>query len=307
MISPAVGSWPALPFAEWRETYATLHRWTQIVGKTRLALAPMENHWWQVTLYVTTRGLATSPMPSRGSTISVEFDFVDRVLRVQTSEGEERRNPLRAQSVADFYAEYMDTLRSLGHEVKIWPVPVELESVIPFPEDREHASYDPDAAHRCWQALVHADRCLKRFRGEFLGKSSPVHFFWGAFDLAATRFSGRPGPRYPGHVPNCADYVMIEAYSHECASSGFWPGNDALPEPAFYAYAYPEPQGYKDRAPGPSDAFYHTGLGEFILPYEAVRHAADPDGMVLAFLRSTYAAAAELGKWDRKALERPSA
>lgn len=297
--------WPELPLAEWRETYATLHLWTQIVGKTRLALAPMENHWWQITLYVTSRGLTTSPMPSHGTTFSVDFDFIDHRLRILTSAGAERTIRLEPRSVADFYTEYMNALRSLGHAIEIWPVPVELERVTPFPDDRDHASYDRDAAHRWWLALVQADRLLKRFRGEFLGKSSPVHFFWGAFDLAATRFSGRPGPRYAGHVPNCADYVMIEAYSHECASAGFWPGNDALPEPAFYAYAYPEPPGFRDRRVEGAGGYYHAALGEFVLPYEAARTAADPDGTVLAFLRTTYEAAADCGNWDREALERP--
>jgi len=299
-------AWPAIPFAEWRDTCATLHLWTQIVGKTRLALAPPENHWWHTALSVTSRGLTTSPMPSRGGTITVDFDFLDHCLLVQTSDGEARRRPLTAEPVADFYAAYTETLRELGHAVKIRPVPVELERVIPFADDREHASYEPDAAHRWWQALVRADSALKRFRGEFLGKASPVLFWWGSFDLASARFSGRRAPRYAGHVPNTPDYVMTEAYSHECSSCGFWPGNDRLPEPAFYAYAYPEPAGYAERPAGAEGAYYHPELGEFILPWESVRTAADPEAAVLAFCRATYAAAADLGGWDRAALERSS-
>jgi hypothetical protein len=298
------GVWPALPPAGWRDTYATLHLWTQIVGKTRLALAPMENHWWQAALYVTSRGLTTSPMPSRGFAISVDFDFFDHRLHIRTSDGAERALPLAPQSVADFYAAYGETLRALGHDVRIRPVPVEVERAIPFAEDREHAAYDPDAAHRWWRALVRADLVMKTFRGAFLGKSSPVHFWWGAFDLATTRFSGRPAPRYAGRVPNCPDYVMVEAYTHECSSCGFWPGGDLLPEPAFYAYAYPEPAGYRDRFPGVPAAYYHPDLSEFILPYEAVPTAAEPDKTVLTFFQSAYEAAADLGRWDRAALER---
>ncbi len=281
--------------------------WTQIVGKTRLALAPMENHWWQVPLHVTCRGLTTSPMPSRGVALSVDFDFLDHRLHIAVSDGTGRTIPLVRQSVADFYAAYVEALRSLGHAVRIRPVPVEVERAIPFADDREHASYDPEAANRWWRTLVQADRVLKRFRGAFLGKSSPVHFWWGSFDLALTRFSGRPAPRYHGHMPNCPDYVMVEAYSHECSSCGFWPGGTGIEEPAFYAYMYPEPDGYKDCSPGTAAAYYHPGLHEFVLPYEAVRTAAKPDDMVLAFLQSTYEAGADLGRWDRAALERRGA
>ena len=300
----ADAAWPALALAGWQDTYATLHMWTQIVGKTRLALAPMENHWWQAALYVTSRGLTTSPMPSRGGTISVDFDFLEHRLHIRTSDGASRTMPLVPQPVAEFHAAYMDALRALGHAVRIWQVPVEIERAIPFAADREHAAYDPDAAHRWWRALVQADLVLKRFRGAFLGKSSPVHFWWGAFDLAVTRFSGRTAPRHGGGVPNCPDYVMWEAYSHECTSFGFWPGGPGLEEPAFYAYAYPEPDGYKDRSPGVAAAYYHADLREFILPYEAVRTAAQPDEVALTFLQSTYEAAADLGRWDRAALER---
>jgi Family of unknown function (DUF5996) len=298
-------AWPALPLAEWRDTYATLHMWTQIVGKTRLALAPMENHWWQVPLYVTPRGLSTSAMPSGNRTLAVEFDFIDHVLSVESSDGATSTLPLIPRSVADFYTAYMTALRSLGFAPTIRPVPVEVETAIPFAEDRQHASYDADAAHRCWQILVQADRVLKRFRGRFLGKASPVHFFWGSFDLAATRFSGRRAPPHPGGAPNCPDYVMVEAYSHECNSAGFWPGGGAIAEPAFYAYAYPEPAGYRERAVRPDGARYSAEAREFILPYDALRGAADPDDALLQFLQSTYEAAADLARWDRPALERP--
>jgi hypothetical protein len=297
--------WPALPFAEWQDTYHTLHMWTQIVGKTRLALAPMENHWWQIALYLTPRGLTTSAMPSGTRTFAVDFDFLDHQLYLRSSDGGTRALPLVPQSVADFYAGYMAALRSLGLEVRILPTPVEVVTAIPFAADTVHASYDADAANRCWRILVQADRVLKRFRGRFLGKASPVHFFWGSFDLAATRFSGRAAPRHPGGAPNCPDYVMEEAYSRECSSCGFWFGGGSIAEPAFYAYAYPEPAGYAERPVGPSGARYDAGMREFILPYEAVRNATAPDEMLLEFLQSTYEAAAELGGWDRDSLDRP--
>jgi hypothetical protein len=299
-------AYPALPYAAWRETLATLHLWTQIVGKTRLALAPMENHWWQVALYLTPRGLTTSPMPVGTRTFAVDFDFINHKLIIVTSEGAKRSMVLAPQSVADFYAEYVEALHSLDLAVKIWPLPVEVEQAIPFARDREHAAYDADYANRFWRVLAESDRILKRYRGAFLGKASPVHFFWGSFDLAATRFSGRTAPRFSGTVSNCPAYVMIEAYSRECASCGFWPGSEALPEPAYYAYAYPEPAGYGERPVRPAQAYYHTGLREFILPYDAVRTAPSPDDVLLAFADSTYAAAADLAKWDRQALERQS-
>jgi Family of unknown function (DUF5996) len=298
-------AWPALPLASWRDAYATLQLWTQIVGKTRLALAPMENHWWQVALYVTPRGLSTSAMPSGNRSLAVEFDFIDHVLSAASSDGGTAVLPLVPRSVADFYEAYLETLRSLGFAAAIRPVPVEIETAIPFAEDRTHASYDPDAAHRCWQILVQTDRVMKRFRGRFLGKQSPTHFFWGSFDLATTRFSGRTAPRHPGGAPNCPDYVMVEAYSHECASCGFWPGGGAFAEPAFYAYAYPEPVGYRARKVLPEAAGYSEAAREFILPYEAVRRAADPDAALLQFLQSTYEAAADCGRWDRAGLDRP--
>ena len=297
--------WPSLPLEAWRDTYATLHMWLQVVGKTRLALAPSENHWWQIALYVTPRGLTTSPMPSGTRTLAAEFDFIDHRLHLRVSDGATRDLPLTARSVADFYAGYREALRSLGVEMRMRPVPVEVERAIPFPEDREHHAYDADAAARCWRVLVQVDRVLKRFRGRFLGKASPVHFFWGSFDMAATRFSGRPAPLHPGGAPNTPDYVMHEAYSHECSSCGFWPGGGAIAEPAFYAYAYPEPPGYADHPVRPDGAYYSREAREFILPYEAVRTAAAPDDLILDFCQSTYEIAADLGGWDRAALDRP--
>jgi hypothetical protein len=299
-------AWPPLQLDQWRETYDTLHLWTQIVGKTRLALAPMENHWWEVALYVTPRGLTTSPMPSGTRTFAVDFDFIDHRLDVRVSDGAVSSLPLLSQSVADFYAEYVAALRVLDLDVRIWPVPVEVETAIPFAEDRVHAAYDDDAANRCWRILAQTDRVLKKFRGRFMGKASPVHFFWGGFDMAATRFSGRRAPRYSGAgAPNCPAYVMVEAYSHECASCGFWPGGGAVAETAFYSYSYPEPRGYAEYPVRPAAAYYNRDMGEFILPYEAVRTAAAPDEMLLDFFQSTYDAAADLADWDRSALERP--
>ena len=296
--------WPPLPFDEWKDTLATLHRWTQMVGKTRLALAPMTNHWWQVTLYLTARGLTTSPMPVGQRTVEIEFDFLDHVLAARTSDGASRRMRLAPRSVADFHREYRTLLRSLDVEAKIWPVPVEMPDAVPFPDDVVHASYDAGAAHRCFRVLAQADRVLKEFRGGFLGKCSPVHFWWGGFDLSCTRFSGRRAPLHPAGLPNLADRVTREAYSHECISAGWWPGGCVLREPAFYAYAYAEPAGLSAAAIRPREAYYHRELREFILPYDAVRTAARPDEMLLAFLQSTYDAAADLLGWDRAALER---
>jgi hypothetical protein len=278
----------------------------QIVGKTRLALSPMQNHWWQVTLYLTPRGLSTSSMPAGDQSIDVELDFVAHRLCVRSTSGDVRAMPLRAQSVAEFYGEYLALLREFDVSPHIWPVPVEMADALPFTNDDAHAAYDADAVHRCWQVLASADRVLKQFRGDFIGKSSPSHFWWGAFDLACTRFSGRTAPRHPGGIPNCPDYVTREAYSHECISAGWWPGTADSPvaEPAFYAYAYPEPAGCPDASIQPSAARYDTSMREWILPYEAVRTSADPDAMLLEFLESTYDAAATRGKWDRAALER---
>ena len=303
----ASAAWPSLGLDEWADTQSTLHRWTQIAGKTRLALAPMQNHWWQVVLYVTSRGLTTSPIPYNDGSFEVSFDFTDHKLIAETSDGDVATLPLAPRSVADFYAEYMSLLQSLGIAVKIYPVPMELADTLPFRQDRIHASYDPDAAHRCWRILAQADRALKKFRGRFVGKSSPSHFWWGAFDLACTRFSGRPAPQHPGGVPNCPDYVTREGYSHECISAGWWPGSPGGPvaEPAFYAYSYPEPPGCDIAPIGPGGAYYNAQLREWILPYEAVRAAPDPEQAMLEFFQTTYEAAADRAGWDRAALERP--
>jgi uncharacterized protein DUF5996 len=305
MTASPDASWPELPLAEWQDTYATLHMWTQIVGKTRLALAPMQNHWWQVALYLTPRGLTTSAIPFNQRTFAVDFDFIDHLLWLRVSDGATRQLKLAARSVADFYAQYMAALGGLGLDVKLMPSPVEVQRAIPFAEDNEHAAYDPDAAKRCWEILRRTDSVLKRFRGRFVGKASPVHFFWGSFDLATTRFSGRPAPRHGGGAPNCPDYVMVEAYSHECSSCGFWPGGGPIAEPVFYAYAYPEPAGYADHPVRSQGAYYHREMREFILPYAAVRRAAAPEDSILEFVQSTYEAAAEHAQWDRAALERP--
>jgi hypothetical protein len=296
--------WPALPLDDWLPTYATLHRWTQIVGKTRLGLAPFENHWWHCSLYVTARGLTTSPMPYHGGVVEIEFDFLDDLLLARTSGGETRRVRLEEKSVAAFYDEYRAMLTALDVGVRIIPTPNELSDATPFPNDHAHATYDSDAVRRWWRALVEADRVLKQFRGAFAGKSSPSHFWWGGFDLACTRFSGRPAPPHPGGIPNVPNYVMLEAYSRECISAGWWPGTAGSPlnEPAFYAYAYPEPPGCNVAPIRPDAAFYHPEMREWILPYDAVRVAGDPEAMVLEFLESTYETAAALGGWDRVAL-----
>ena len=299
-------AWPALPLEEWRETYATLHRWLQIVGKTRLALAPMQNHWWQVVLYLTSRGLGTSAMPAGDRALEIELDFIDHQLVARTSDGEARSMALAPRTVADFYDEYMAMLRNLGAVARIRPIPVEMADVLPFPDDRVHDAYDGDAAQRCWRALLAGDRVLKEFRGRFIGKSSPSHFFWGSFDLACTRFSGRRAPPHPGGVPNCPDWVTREAYSHECISAGWWPGTpgSAVAEAAFYAYAYPEPAGCPTSAIRPEGASYNVAMREWILPYDRVRTAADPGALLMEFLQSTYEAAATLGGWNRAELER---
>ncbi|HEV7669870.1 MAG TPA: DUF5996 family protein [Thermoanaerobaculia bacterium] len=300
-----IDAWPSLPLDGWRETYQALHSRAQLVGKTRLALAPMENHWWQVVLYVTPRGLSTSTMHQGHRALEIELDFLDHQLVIRTSDGDERRVPLRAEPVAAFFEAYLAALRDLGIQARIWPVPVEMAETVPFPEQREAAPYDADAAQRCWRVLSQAARVLKRFRGQFLGKCSPVHFWWGGFDLSCTRFSGEPAPPHPGGIPHIADWVTREAYSHACISAGWWPGTPGFfEEPAFYAYAYPEPAGCPEAIVRPQAARYDLGLREWILPYEAVRTAEDPDGAVMEFLESTYAAAATLGGWNRAALER---
>ena len=300
--------WPDLTYEAWRDTTATLHLWTQIVGKVRLSLAPWVNHSWQVPLYVTARGLTTSPMPLVGAgdseVLELEFDFVHHRLLARTSRAEERSFALEPQTVADFYARVRSLLQELGVTVAINDRPVELVNPIRFSEDRIHRSYDADAAWRFWRVLLKTDTVLKRFRSAFIGKASPVHFFWGSFDLAVTRFSGRPAPRHPGGIPALSDEVTREAYSHEVSSAGFWPGNDAFARASFYSYAYPQPAGFSDQ-PVTSGAYYDTGLGEFILPYEQVRQAADPEDTLLDFLTRTYLAAAEAAHWDRAALECP--
>jgi uncharacterized protein DUF5996 len=295
--------WPELPLAEWRATFATLHMWSQIVGKTRLALAPMENHWWQAALYLTARGLTTSPMPCGSLGVEVQFDFLSHELQVQTSAGARRCFPLTSMTVADFFVRYMDTLHALGISPAIYATPVEVATAIPFARDTDHATYDGHAARQCWAILLDTQRVLKTFRGGFIGKQSPVHFFWGSFDLASTSFSGRRAPRHPGGAPHCPDWVMVEAYSHECSSCGFWPG-DEKSQPTFYAYAYPEPQGYAERKVEPPAARYDKTAREFLLPYEALRAEAHPDEVLLRFFQTTYEAAAELGRWDRAELER---
>jgi hypothetical protein len=295
--------WPGLPLAEWRETHDTLHMWMQIVGKTRLALAPRQNHWWHVPLYVTARGLTTTPIPYGERIFEVEFDFLDHGLTVETSDGVVRRIPLQSQSVADFYRDYLGVLADLGIAVKLWPVPVEAEHRIPFPDDRLHASYDAAQATRFFEVLVRADRILKRFQGRFLGKSSPVHFFWGVLDLALTRFNGRRAPEPQG----TEWWVLREASSHEEISFGFWPGSGSVQEPAFYAYVRPEPADVAAASIRPGTAYYSRELANFILPYEAVRGASSPDSIVLDFCQSAYDAAADLAGWDRAALDRPAA
>ena len=296
--------WPELSLDAWLPTYATLHRWTQIVGKTRLALSPFQNHWWHCALYVSASGLTTSPMPFGGGNVEMEFDFLNDVLVARTSDGRTGSLRLESKSVADFYDEYRAMLRALDMDVWFHPAPNEVADATPFAEDRRHASYDGGAVRRWWQALGGVDQALKQFRGEFVGKCSPSHFWWGAFDLACTRFSGRRAPPHPGGIPNCPNYVMREAYSHECISAGWWPGMPESPvaEAAFYAYAYPEPDGCNKARIRPLAASYHTGMREWILPYEAVRTSRDPRGMIMEFLESTYEAGATLGHWDIEAL-----
>jgi hypothetical protein len=300
-------SWPALPLAAWADTCATLHRWLQIVGKVRMVHTPPINHSWHTTLYVSPRGLTTATIPTETGAFEIEFDFIDHLLIVRTSDGSRSTMALRPRSVADFYAELMAMLRARGIEAAIYPRPNELPDATPFDEDLEHASYDPEYTSRFWQILVSTDRVLRRFRSGFIGKCSPVHFFWGAADLAVTRFSGRRAPEHPGGIPHLPDAVVREAYSHEVSSAGFWPGGGAVNDPAFYSYAYPEPAGYAQAAVRPDGAFYSTDLREFLLPYDVVRESPTPDDTLMAFLQSTYEAAANLGGWDRGALERASA
>ena len=295
--------WPALPLAQWRDTRDTLHMWTQIAGKVRLALAPPVNHWWHVPLYVSACGLTTSPIPYRERSFELVFDFLAHRFEVLCSDGARRTVPLGPQTTAEFYAAAMQALADAGIEVRINPTPVEVTDPIRFDQDVQHRSYDPDAARRFWRVLLRSTEVMTAFRGRFLGKSSPAHFFWGSFDLAVTRFSGREAPPHPG-VPIMPDSITREAYSHEVSSAGFWPGGDGLGEPVFYAYAYPTPDGFARAPLRPDIARFDETMGEFVLPYEAMRQAPDPDALLLDFLQSTYEAAADLGGWDRRALER---
>jgi hypothetical protein len=295
--------WPELPYTAWRDTCATLQLWTQIVGKIRLSLTPWLNHSWQVTLYVTARGLTTTPINDGERALEIAFDFVDHVLRIDTSDGRQLKVPLRAQPVAEFFTAIKAALAEAGVHVDIDETPNELVDPIRFSEDRVHAAYDADYAQRFWRVLLQCDRVFKLFRTGFLGKASPVHFFWGSFDFAVTRFSGRRAPLHPGGIPHLPDAVTREAYSHEVSSAGFWPGGGAIDYAAFYSYAYPTPDGFGKSRVRPAAAFFSQELGEFLLPYDAVRTAADPDALLLEFLQSTYEAAANLAGWDRAALE----
>lgn len=299
------GPWPSLPWEEWKDTAKTLHLWMQIVGKVRTVQSPWTNHSWHVPLYLTSRGMTTSPIPHGHRTFDLAFDFFSHELRITTSEGDLSSIELRPRSVANFHDELMGKLDELGYPVEIYPIPAELpDPVIPYPEDDTHASYDPQYAERFWRVILSADRVFKRFRAEFVGKASPVHFFWGSFDLAVTRFSGRPAPAHPGGVPNFPDWIAREAYSHEVSSAGFWPGNDANPQPIFYCYAYPAPEGFAAAPVEPAEAYYDEGLYEFVLPYEQMRRLDDPEAALMRFLETTYAAAADAAMWDRDDIER---
>ncbi len=292
-----IEAWPELPLAAWQDTYATLHMWTQIVGHIRMTLTPRINHWWNVPLYVSARGLTTSPIPYRRRIFEIRFDFIAHRLLIETSEGSLETMDLAPRSVADFYDEIMRRLHSLDIDVKIHGAPDEVANPIPFAQDQVHKSYDSEFAHRFWRVLVSADTVLKDFRSRFIGKCSPVHFFWGSFDLAVTRFSGRRAPDRP-------DAMSREAYSHEVSSAGFWPGGGDIKGPAFYSYTAPEPAGFKTYAIRPAPAKYHTGLGEFLLMYDDIRTAPSPEAELMEFCQSTYEAGANLGKWDRATLER---
>jgi hypothetical protein len=302
VLDRGVGDWPALAYADWRDTAATFHIWTQIVGKLRLANTPWTNHSWHCTLYVTARGLGTSLIPDPRCPFQIDFDFIDHKLVISASNGERRELALRDQTTADFYRDLMANLEALDLPARIHGRPNEVVEAIPFAEDRVHGTYDPEAAARFWRALLQVNRVFTAFRARFIGKCSPPHFFWGSFDFAVTRFSGRPAPEHPGGFPNLPDWITREAYSHECSSAGFWTGSDEAPEPIFYSYAYPTPAGFGQRPVEPSEAFWSESLGEFVLPYEAVRKATDPDATLLAFLESSYRAAAETGSWDLEAL-----
>ena len=295
--------WPSLPLEAWSDTYATLHMWTQIAGKIRLTQSPWVNHSWHSTLYVTSKGLTTSPIPHGLRTFEIDFDFLRHELVIQVSDGRAGTIPLAPQSVAAFYRRLMEEMRKFDLNVEIDTRPNEVAEPIRFDEDEVHRSYDREYANRYWRTLVQADRVLKKFRARFIGKCSPVHLFWGAMDLAVTRFSGKEAPRHPGGVPHLPDWVTREAYSHEVSSCGFWPGGGAISYPAFYSYAYPEPAGFREASVKPEAAFYSAELGEFILPYDFLRQSESPDQALLAFLQTTYEAASNLGKWDRGSLE----
>jgi hypothetical protein len=303
-MSASSDAWPTLALDAWKDTYASLHMWTQIVGKIRLVQSPWINHSWHTTLYVTSRGLTTGPIPHGSRVFQIDFDFIDHALTVQSHDGRSGRVALQPQSVATFYAHLMAVLDKLGLHVDIYRRPMEVPEPIPFDEDETHRAYDSDYANRFWRILVQADRIFTTFRAPFVGKCSPVHFFWGAADLAVTRFSGRSAPAHPGGIPNLPDWVTREAYSEEVSSCGFWPGGGPIPYAAFYSYAYPEPPGFAAASVGPGGAFYSTELHEFVLPYDSVRESESPDATLLQFLRTTYAAAADLSAWDRGALER---
>jgi hypothetical protein len=292
-------AWPALPLAEWKDTYATLHMWTQIVGKIRMALSPPVNHFWAVTLYVSSRGLTTSPIPFQGGDFEIQFDFIDHLLAIHTSGGASKSLRLFSRPVAEFYAELIEALDSLGIPVRIWPMPCEVPDPVRFDRDNQHHSYDPEYANRFWRILVSTDSVFKQFRAAFIGKNSPIHFFWGSFDLAVTRFSGR---RAPERLQ--ADPITREAYSHEVISAGFWPGSGEIADAAFYAYAAPEPRGFPKAVVRPSAAFYHAKIGEYLLMYDDVRKANSPENALMEFLQSTYDAGATLGNWNRSELER---
>ena len=290
---------PALPFDSWKDTLATLHMWTQVVGKLRLKLCPLVNHFWNVTFYLTARGMTTEAMPYESGTVEVRFDFIDHKLLIETDQGRTAEIALKPQSVAEFYTKFMAAIANLGVTTKIWTMPCEVPNPTPFEQDQAHASYDPEAVNKFWRITVWVDQVFQEFRAEFIGKVSPVHFFWGSFDLAVTRFSGRPAPERPG-----ADPITREAYSHEVSSAGFWPGGGDIKAPAFYSYAAPEPPGFAEQKVRPQAAYYHPQMKEFLLLYDDVRRATSPKAALMEFIESTYDAAANLGKWDRKALER---
>ena len=294
--------WPTIPVAQWADTRDTLQLMTQIVGKVRMTNTPVMSHWWNVVLYVSARGLSTGLIPHADKGFQIDFDFIDHQLVIATTTGDRRSVSLRPGPVAGFYREVMAALDELGLTTRIWPIPVEIPGAIPLDTDEQHVAYDGDAVHRFWLALVQINRVFEIFRARYVGKVSPVHFFWGALDLAVTRFSGRPAPKHPGGAPNCGPHVMWEAYSHEVSSAGYWPGPDG--EGHFYSYGYPEPRGYRDAPVSPAEALFDPDLGEFLLPYTVVRKAPDPDAVLLEFLQSTYEIAANAGQWDRAALER---